>query len=338
MLRDLEQEIAQLENPSKITSIFMGGGTPSLFSPQSIERLLTAISKQLTLDRDVEITLEANPGTVDYPRFTDFFKAGVNRLSMGVQSFQDEQLKALGRIHAGDEAKRAIDAAIQAGFVNFNLDLMHGLPKQTVSAAITDLETAISFSPTHLSWYQLTIEPNTYFYRYPPLLPSDEGLADIQEAGQIVLENAGFEQYEVSAYCRGKEKQCRHNLNYWQFGDYLAIGAGAHGKATTSEGIVRYWKHRVPASYLKQRESYRAESRVISQNELPFEYLLNALRLKEKVLESHFHAATGLKFCNIDEKIHAAINKGLLLRDDKSIEATKLGYRFLNELLTLFLA
>lgn len=320
----------------EVKSIFLGGGTPSLFSPKSFDKLFNALSQRLSFSKSIEITMEANPGAVERTRFQDYFDCGINRLSIGVQSFDAKQLQTLGRIHSAQDAIHAIEAAQQAGFSEINIDLMHGLPNQTLEAALNDLQQAIALSPSHLSWYQLNIEPNTYFYRHPPLLPDDEVLADIQTEGAAYLAEQGFEQYEVSAFSRGERSQCRHNLNYWEFGDYLALGAGAHGKQYTNEGVTRYWKPRLPKSYLNAAPHYRVETRVIPESELPFEYFLNTLRLKKPVLESHFKEKTGLSFQSIAGPLSVAEKKGMIRREEGKLCTTALGYRFLNDLLTLF--
>ncbi|HMY82651.1 MAG TPA: radical SAM family heme chaperone HemW, partial [Agitococcus sp.] len=247
LIADLQADLAWVQG-RKIGSVFIGGGTPSLFSGQTYQDLFTQLRQHLDFSSDCEVTLEANPATVEHDNFEGYLVAGINRLSLGVQSFNPTHLQTLGRIHSQQDAFNAIQLAKTAGFSNFNLDLMHGLPQQDLSQALEDIDYALSFKPTHLSWYQLTIEPNTAFYRQPPALPDDDILWAIQEAGQQKLAQAGFQQYEVSAY--SQQRPSKHNLNYWQFGDYLAIGAGAHGKVTTPEGIFRYRKTRLPKDYL----------------------------------------------------------------------------------------
>lgn len=333
--RDLLQELDNMA-PRSLRSIFMGGGTPSLFSPRAIENLLEFVLKHFSYDASLEITLEANPGTVDFQRFADFRQAGINRLSMGIQSFQDKQLKLLGRIHHGAEAQHAIAAAQQAGFSNFNLDIMHGLPEQTVEDALKDIQTALSFAPPHFSWYQLTIEPNTYFHRFPPVLPQEDDLVAIQEAAQALLQEAGLLQYEVSAYSQSA-RQCQHNLNYWEFGDYIGIGAGAHGKITTNTEVMRYWKYRQPKDYLQHVENYRAETQKISVSQLPFEFMLNALRLKKPISEVFFQQRTGLNFSAIEKPLQTAEEKGLLTLGTNVFVVTERGHLFLNDLITLFM-
>ena len=251
LLADLEQELPAVHN-RPLSSIFIGGGTPSLFSASAIGQLLEGVAQRISFAPEIEITLEANPGTFEQDKFTAYRALGINRLSIGIQSFQDDKLKALGRIHGAEEALRAAEMARKAGFDNYNLDLMHGLPGQSLSDALFDLQTAMAQQPTHLSWYQLTIEPNTHYYSAPPQLPEDELLWDIQETGQALLADAGFMQYEVSAYAQ-PGRQARHNLNYWQFGDFIGIGAGAHGKLSTPNGLIyRNWKTRLPKDYLNK--------------------------------------------------------------------------------------
>ena len=273
LIRDLQNDIPKVAGRT-ISSIFIGGGTPSLFSPEAIARLLKEIQQHIAFTPDIEITLEANPGTVDQDRFIGFRQAGVNRLSIGIQSFQAEKLKALGRIHDDHAALRAAQAARSAGFTRFNLDLMHGLPNQNIGEATADVETALGFSPPHLSWYQLTIEPNTLFHHRPPVLPDDTILGSIQEQGHDILLTSGYQHYEVSAYCL-PDYECRHNLNYWQFGDYLGIGAGAHSKITDMQQHTcsRFWKLKNPQDYLKANNSFIGDENIISKKDLPFEFM-----------------------------------------------------------------
>jgi oxygen-independent coproporphyrinogen-3 oxidase len=333
LLRDLDADLAYVAG-RPVTSIFFGGGTPSLFSPEAIAGILRGVEQRVALAPDAEITLEANPGTVDESRFAGFAAAGVNRLSIGVQSFADKHLAALGRIHSGDEAQRAVAAARAAGFDNFNLDLMHGLPGQTVAEAEDDLRRAIALAPTHMSWYQLTVEPNTEFFKRPPNLPVDELLADIQDAGEHLLAAAGYRQYEVSAYAR-PGREARHNRNYWEFGDFLGIGAGAHGKVTTADGIYRYWKTRMPGAYLKA-ERPLAGTCSLGADELPLEFMMNALRLIDGVDAGLFAARTGLPRAQIAPALATLVERGLLQARDDRLVATALGMRFLNDLLQVF--
>jgi putative oxygen-independent coproporphyrinogen III oxidase len=336
LLDDVDRELpGVLGRP--LTSIFFGGGTPSLFSAAALGRLLDGLRARLPMAVDVEITLEANPGTFEQDKFIAYRQLGINRLSIGVQSFQADKLEALGRIHSGDEALRAAEMARRAGFDNFNLDLMHGLPNQHQEEALDDLRQAIALAPTHLSWYQLTLEPNTVFWNQPPQLPEDDILWDIQEAGQALLASAGFAQYEVSAYAR-PGRAARHNLNYWSFGDFIGIGAGAHGKLTAADGIVRRtWKTRLPKDYLNLAKPFMAGEKVLTPDELPFEFLMNALRLTEGVPAALFTARTGLPLSALAESRALAEQKGLLLADPARLAATARGQLFLNDLLQLFL-
>ena len=341
LVDDLKKDSSWAQN-RPIQSIFIGGGTPSLLSDKFYDRLLNEISKQHKLADNIEITMEANPGAVEASRFEGYFKAGINRLSVGVQSFQDTQLKALGRIHSSDNAIKAVEILRNAGFSNFNIDLMHGLPDQSLTDALDDLNTAIQLAPTHLSWYQLTIEPNTEFFSKPPQLPEEEILCDIIETGQARLNEAGYKQYEVSAYAKDNQ-QSQHNLNYWQFGDYLAIGAGAHGKITQTNGeIFRYRKVRQPNHYLDPaRISTTAAIEPIEQNDLPLEFLMNTLRLTEGFPIDLYHATTGLSPESFIKDIEKAISEGLLekVRREKKeiIRPTLKGRMYLNELLERFL-
>ncbi|HSH47058.1 MAG TPA: radical SAM family heme chaperone HemW [Halomonas sp.] len=340
LLADLDAELA-LAAGRELVSIFIGGGTPSLMSATFYQRLLDALAARLPLARDIEITLEANPGTLEHGRFKGYRQAGINRLSLGVQSFHNRQLKALGRIHGGKEALAAIDAARQAGFDNLNIDLMHGLPEQTPALALADLNQAIALSPAHLSWYQLTLEPNTEFHSYPPRLPEEEMLWDIQDLGHERLEAAGFKRYEISAYAV-EQRHSRHNLNYWQFGDYLGIGAGAHGKVSAAGQrglcIERRWKVRQPDSYLRRISDPRgfvAGQRRLEEGELPLEFSMNALRLVDGVPMSAWERATGRPRRQLQASLDEARDKGLLADDKDGFRATDRGLLFLNELLAL---
>lgn len=316
-----------------LKSIFFGGGTPSLFSGAGIEQILAHIAKRTGLP--TEITLEANPGTVDEANFRDFRLAGVNRLSLGVQSLQDDKLTMLGRIHGKDAALRAIQNARKAGFDNLNIDLMFALPNQSIDDALSDLRLALAESPTHLSWYQLTIEPNTLFYHQPPALPEDDFVLDMQLAGQALLSEKGFLQYEVSAYAR-EGKQCMHNLNYWQYGDYLGIGAGAHSKITRDNEIMRFMQAKHPQAYLR-RELEAVEVQTVDEKNRVFEFMLNGLRLVEGVPRSLFSERTGLSLATIENKIQTAIQRGLLENIPDQLKPTERGRLFLNELVELFL-
>ena len=336
LLADLDADLAQAHG-RPLTSIFFGGGTPSLFSAKALGRLLDGVERRIPFVGDIEITLEANPGTFEQEKFAAYRRLGINRLSIGVQSFQVEKLKALGRIHDGDEAVRAADMARAAGFDNFNLDLMHGLPDQSLDDALGDLRIAIAQAPTHLSWYQLTVEPNTVFWNQPPVLPEDDTLWDIQEAGQALLAEHGYAQYEVSAYTQ-PERMARHNLNYWTFGDFLGIGAGAHGKLSTPDGrISRTWKTRLPKDYLDPAKRYSAGERVLTAEELPFEFLINVLRLSDGCSAELFSQRTGLPLEQLVEAREQAQRRGLLQADPARLAATREGQLFLNDLLQYFL-
>jgi putative oxygen-independent coproporphyrinogen III oxidase len=337
LLADLESDLPRVWG-RPVRTVFLGGGTPSLFSPEAIERLLAGVRARVTLVPEAEVTLEANPGTVETERFRGYRAAGVNRLSIGIQSFQPEQLQKLGRIHGRDEALAAAQAARAAGFDNFNLDLMFGLPQQTLDEALTDLRTALALNPTHLSVYQLTLEPNTLFHAQPPELPDEDVLAAMQEALQAELADAGFTQYEVSAYARAG-RRCRHNLNYWQFGDYLGIGAGAHAKITDADSVTRLWKVKQPRDYLETAGTpagLGGEQRP-SRDDVMFEFMLNAMRLPEGVPALLFSERTGLDPSCMQKPLTQAMARGLLEPGLEHIRPTPLGRRFLNELVALFL-
>lgn len=334
---DLEQSLPLIWG-RKIHTVFIGGGTPSLLSAQSIDNLLTDIRTLLPLIADAEITLEANPGTVEAEKFRAFQESGINRLSLGIQTFNEQHLQSLGRIHSGDEARRAVDLA-RHYFKRFNLDLMFALPGQTLQQCLDDLHHALAFEPTHLSYYHLTLEPNTLFAKYPPpALPNEDLACDMQEAIETELTQAGFVHYEVSAYARSGYL-CKHNLNYWNFGDYLGIGAGAHGKISFSDRIMRQVKQRHPRQYI---ESALAGNPVQSQHDiptrdLPFEFMLNALRLNQGVALKNFTDYTGLSLTALLPNIELAQAKGLLEYDLNTIRPTTLGKRFLNDLQAIFL-
>ncbi|MFL0806293.1 MAG: radical SAM family heme chaperone HemW [Oceanobacter sp.] len=335
LLEDVKQELPQIAG-RPIETVFIGGGTPSLLSPQFYQQLFERLAEHLVFQPNAEITLEANPGTAEAGHFHGYRAAGINRLSMGIQSFNPEHLQRLGRIHDRDQALNAIDLARQAGFDNFNLDLMHGLPGQTLEQALDDLQTALSFEPPHLSWYQLTIEPNTEFYKRPPRLPEDDTLWDIQEAGQALLAQQGYRHYEISAFAR-PERQARHNINYWQFGDYLGIGAGAHGKITHVDGRVeRRWKTRLPKDYLNPDKAFLAGQEWIAPEQIGLECLMNALRLRNGIPRVLFEQRTGLALEQVREPVERARSLGLLDVGEQ-IRATERGQQYLNELLALFL-
>ncbi|PKG97276.1 radical SAM family heme chaperone HemW [Paraglaciecola sp. MB-3u-78] len=336
LLDDLTED-AKLVGDRAIHSIFIGGGTPSLFSQQAIHTLLEGVKKRVNLLADAEITMEANPGTVESQRFADYVKAGITRISIGVQSFQPDKLTALGRIHDENQALKAVELAKSIGLNSFNLDLMHGLPKQSLEDAMFDLNTAITQQPPHLSWYQLTIEPNTQFHSKPPKLPEDEVLWDIQEQGDELLRQAGFEQYEISAYSQAGQ-QCRHNLNYWRFGDYLGIGCGAHGKITLANEnqIIRTVKVKHPKGYMDLTRSYTSDNKVVPSQELPFEFFMNRFRLLEPCPKSDYSDFTGLSLDNATKQnLQSAITRGLLLESDDEWQVTPLGRRYLNTLLEM---
>lgn len=337
LLQELDSRLYLIEN-RPIVSIFFGGGTPSLFSPLAIKRILDGISQRILLTPQIEITLEANPGTIDQAYFRDFYHAGINRLSLGVQSLQNEKLKRLGRIHDRANVFQAINIAKEAGFNNFNLDLMYGLPNQTLDEALCDLQTALTFEPTHLSWYQLTIEPNTLFYRQPPVLPADDSIWQMQIAGQHLLEKSGFQQYEVSAYSR-PNKQCIHNLNYWNFSDYLGIGAGAHSKITnfkTGE-VIRFAQVRHPKDYLDASKRQIINSHLLQEKDLIFEFMLNALRLTHGIPATLFTQRTGLSLQRIQSILAIAVQKGLMDNNPNHLQPSTMGMKFLNDLTALFL-
>jgi len=334
LLEDLDEDLAFAAG-RPIETVFIGGGTPSLISGEFYQRLFRELRARLSFAVDAEITLEANPGTLEAGRFEAFRTSGINRLSIGVQSFNPGHLKALGRIHDADAAHRAIRAARQAGFDNFNIDLMHGLPGQTPEQALGDIETALDYQPPHVSWYQLTLEPNTEFYSRPPDLPDDDHLWDIYRQGSDLLQQQGYQDYEVSAWCRNGMAS-RHNLNYWTFGDYLALGAGAHGKISLADGSIRrYWKTRQPEAYLQRIGSRTAGTDAIAAEDLPLEFLMNALRLKEGVDESLFSERTGLPLTTVGVKLELLRNEKLLVPG--RLQATDLGQRYLNSLLERFL-
>ena len=323
----------------RATSVFIGGGTPSLFAPASIERLLSALRARLPLEPDAEVTLEANPGTAEASRFAGYRAAGVNRLSLGVQSFDDRMLAALGRIHGADEARRALDMGLRQ-FDNVNVDLMYGLPGQRLAMAREDIAEAVRRGPSHVSAYQLTIEPNTVFYRKRPELPAHDACADMQLAIEEALGAAGYEHYETSAFAR-PGRRSRHNLNYWQFGDYLGLGAGAHGKLSFAERVTRHARARQPREYLEAalhgRRGSLVEEQTVAPRELPFEFMLNALRLVEGFPVELFAARTGLPLAAAETGLAEAERRGLIERDRRRIRPTERGRLFLNELLALFL-
>jgi len=339
LINDLKFELNRIEG-RKIVSIFFGGGTPSLFLPESIDQLLNSIQAQLNFDLDIEITLEANPGAVEAAKFHEYKAMGINRLSLGIQSFNDQSLTLLGRIHNANEAKKAIELSREAGFENFNLDLMFGLPNQKIDDVLTDLKQAVDYSPTHISWYQLTIEPNTIFGSKPPKLPSDDVIWSMQEKGQVFLKKNDFEQYEVSAYAKDNYRSI-HNINYWQFGDYLGIGAGSHGKITSiiNSQIERYVRHKIPARYIElvDLKNSITEKKVLETKEVPLEFMMNALRLTDGVTENLFFERTGLPIKTIEKELMIAKNRNLLDYHNKRIKPSFRGHRYLNDLLHVFM-
>lgn len=336
LIEDLKADLAWVQG-RKLHSIFFGGGTPSLFSGQAIGDILKAAEKLIGFETDIEITLEANPGTFEQQKFSDFYSAGVNRLSIGIQSFNNQHLQRLGRIHDGEQAIKAIATAQLAGFNNFNIDLMHGLPEQSLEQAQADIQQAIDSGAQHISWYQLTIEPNTAFYSKPPPLPNDDRLADIQQGGMNLLHEHQFGQYEVSAFALHGQTS-RHNINYWEFGDYLGIGAGAHGKITLPEqdSVIRTSKTRQPDHYLAREGSLLVQNSAISRDEMALEFMMNGLRLKNGVATEYFIPRTGLDMLSVATQVADLQRKGLMEPDSDRYKTTHLGYQFLNTVLQSF--
>ena len=339
LLADLEQELPAVWG-RPVNSIFMGGGTPSLYSPEAIDKLISGIRARLNFNNDIEITMEANPGTAEQGKFSEFHAAGINRLSIGIQSFNDDHLQKLGRIHDRNEAIKAAELAHDAGFDNFNLDLMFALPGQTIEQAIKDIHTAIALEPTHISHYQLTIEPNTLFHHNPPMTPDDEISWQMQEQCQALLADNDFKNYEVSAYAK-QGKQCQHNLNYWQFGDYLGIGAGAHDKITHphQQQIERKWKTRQPQKYLDDINNGNAiqGQRILSRSDASLEFMMNALRLTDGFDSTLFAQHSGLAINTIEKTLRLAEEKGWLDWQAHRIKPTEQGKQYLNDLMALFL-
>lgn len=330
--QDLARDIARYRIDRPLHSIFIGGGTPSLFSPDALNKLLHGIKAQIPFVSDIEITLEANPGTFEFQKFAEFREIGINRLSIGVQSFNETLLTELGRVHSGKEAILAAEMAHKVGFENFNLDLMFGLPKSTLADSERDIRTAIALEPTHLSFYQLTLEPNTYFYRYPPVLPSDELIFKTQQHCQEILAQHSYAQYEVSAYSLNG-KQCRHNLNYWQFGDYLGIGAGAHGKVSLASHIIRTQKHKHPERYENEQDVIE---NVIESAEIPLEFVMNHLRLKSGFSLAHYEMATGLNAKTLEPALTKCVQAGLILKQSGNYRCSERGWNFLDSVLQKF--
>ena len=333
LIEDLKSQLDFVQG-REIRSVFIGGGTPSLISGQGYQWLFTEIQKLVTFKSDAEVTMEANPGTLEHAPFEEYLLAGINRLSLGVQSFNNEHLKNLGRIHDADNACNAIVNARKAGFERLNVDLMHGLPQQTLEQALFDLQQAIRLGATHISWYQLTVELNTVFYRNQPTLPDEDVLEQIQLQGEALLKANGFSNYEVSAWT--KELPSQHNLNYWQFGDYLAIGAGAHGKVSLNDGVYRFQKTRLPKDYLDKVPADHLQFKRIVDEEMPFEFMMNALRLTEGVPAHYYNERTPLQLADI-ESIEALKQKKLLKDDKNMLACTEQGRMYLNTLLENFL-
>ena len=336
LLQDLREDSPMIQGRA-VETLFIGGGTPSLFSAEAIQKLMRGIAQLIPLAPTLEATMEANPGSADADKFYAFKDAGINRLSIGIQSFDNAQLQTLGRIHTSDQAYAAIDFARQAGFDSFNLDLMHGLPAQTLLSAKTDLLAAIACKPSHLSWYQLTIEPNTVFHKRPPQLPVEDELADIQQCGEQLLADNGYAQYEVSAYSQ-EGFNCRHNSNYWSFGDYLGIGAGAHGKISFPDGrIKRYNKRRQPQEYMSvTSQAFVASTRTLHRDEIAGEFMMNALRLNDGFTLPQFASRTGLSYAQLEPQLELLCQRELLVRDRNAVRATDTGRRFLDSIIAEF--
>lgn len=338
LLKDLQNDLTKLPDSRQLESIFFGGGTPSLFSAKSLQTLLEGIAQIIECSQHVEITMEANPGSVEHDQFSAYRESGINRISLGVQSFDDAQLTILGRIHNGESARNAIQSIKDSGFDNFNLDIMYALPGQTLGQAIEDCNTAVNSKPSHLSFYQLTIEPNTLFHKHPPTIPDSDEQLEIQMAIQQVLACNDYHQYEVSAYAK-RGFQCAHNLNYWRFGDYLGIGAGAHSKITMDQTIFRSWKQKQPEHYVRQvnqQQPYITTSSVADKDKV-FELMLNGLRLKQGLDASTIKRNTGLEFQPIINQLSQAIDKGWVISTNDHIRCTDKGYLFIDEILQLLL-
>lgn len=336
LIADFEQTLPRVWG-RRISSVFFGGGTPSLLSGAAVDAILAAVRARMPLNPDAEITLEANPGSVEAARFRDYRAAGVNRLSLGIQSFNPRHLKALGRIHDDSEARRAIDIA-REHFDNFNLDVMYGLPQQSLAEALADIEAALGFEPPHLSAYHLTLEPNTYFHRYPPKLPDDDTAAEMQTGIEALLASRGYDNYETSAFAQSGAR-CMHNLNYWMFGDYIGIGAGAHGKISFPDRVVREARYRQPKQFMEKAIAGNAiqESHEVATRDIGFEFMMNALRLTGGFAVRLFAERAGVPLARVLQPLAAAEQRGLITRDHQRIAPTLLGRRFLNELLQVFL-
>lgn len=340
LIKDLENDLPLIWG-RRVSSIFIGGGTPSLFSSESLNNLLSSIRARLPFSPDIEVTLEANPGAVEENKFREFRSLGINRISIGAQSFDDLSLQYLGRIHGSQEAISALETAHKAGFENVNIDLMFGLPQQSVSSAIKDVKTAIDLNPAHISYYQLTLEPNTLFHKNPPSLPGEEDIEEIQNSAQLILADNGYKQYEISAYARDGMR-CRHNMNYWQFGDYLGIGAGAHAKISNAseQAINRYWKVKHPQEYMQKTNTneHVGGSKRLSRSDAGLEFMMNALRLTDGFESRLFTENTGLPLLTVEKQLKEAVLKGLIERDLKTISPTVQGKLFLNDLLAMFMS
>ena len=336
LLEDLQKDLFWVQG-RKISSIFFGGGTPSLFSGESITRVIEAAEKLIGFEDNIEVTLEVNPGTMEQSRFKSYRQSGVNRLSIGAQTFNDNHLKALGRIHSGLEARRAVESAQNIGIRRINVDLMHGLKYQTVEDSLRDLSWLIDANVQHISWYQLTIEPNTVFYSDPPTLPAEDVIFSIQQAGLDMLAKGGYEQYEVSAFAK-PAGESRHNINYWKFGDYIGIGAGAHGKITCidTQDIIRTRKPRQPNQYMKSKKDAGTQKKSVPPNQRPLEFMMNALRLRKGIPSIYYTKRTGLHLNSIMPIVTKLTKDGLWANDDQSLGTSALGYRFLNEVIQNF--
>jgi putative oxygen-independent coproporphyrinogen III oxidase len=338
LLSDLRSDLERYAITRPIQSIFIGGGTPSLFSPESLDRLIAGIRQLAKLEKNLEITLEANPGTFESTKFVEFKSLGINRLSIGIQSFNTDLLTKLGRVHSGQEAVKAAEIAHYAGFTNFNLDLMFGLPGATVGDSEKDVTTAIHLKPAHISFYQLTLEPNTLFHKFPPKLPDDEFIFTTQKNCQLLLDENGYQQYEVSAYSQ-PDWECRHNINYWQFGDYLGIGAGAHGKITANlpHQITRSFKAKSPELYL-QNPSENGGSQIISTEELPLEFIMNQLRLRRGFTLADYQAMTGLDKTTLEPALSYCMEQDLIVAQSNYYACTEKGWNFLDSILEKFIS
>jgi putative oxygen-independent coproporphyrinogen III oxidase len=328
------KQYANMVGNRPVSTVFFGGGTPSIMSGKAIANIINIINKNYNTTNDIEITLEANPGTVDQSRFKSFLEAGVNRLSIGVQSFDDKMLKILGRIHDSNTAKKAIDAAQEAGFNNINLDLMYALPGQTHELSTNDLKIALSFQTPHLSWYQLTLEPNTVFYNKPPRLPESEVIEDIENEGYEILKKYGMNQYEISAWSKNYKNKCRHNYNIWQFGDYIGVGAGACGKITLEHNIIRTMQTKHPKQYLKQ--THKVNDKIVKREDLAFEFMLNHLRLKGPIEFNLMSNRTGLEKDDII-RVLEKLPPDMVSYNDDSMQLTKFGFNFYNDIVAAFM-